>query len=68
MKHLRTMKFSPSVFCALALTFLSSPTLLEQGAESILSKLSSEAKAYGSIEATYVSHMVDKVSDFEAKQ
>ena len=68
MKHLRTMKFSPSVFCALALTFLSSPTLLAQGAESILSKLSSEAKAYGSIEATYVSHMVDKVSDFEAKQ
>jgi len=53
---------------ALALVSLSSSSLRAQGAESILSQLSKDAKAYGSIEATYVSHMVDKVSDFEAKQ
>lgn len=68
MKHLRTMKFLPSLLSALALIMLNSSSLLAQGAESILSQLSNEAKAYGSIEATYTSHMVDKVSDFEALQ
>ncbi|MFZ9054923.1 MAG: LolA family protein [Flavobacteriales bacterium] len=39
-----------------------------QDAASLLNKLSQEAKAYGSIEATYTSTMVDRVSDFEATQ
>lgn len=68
MKHLRTMKFLPCLLSALALVALSSSSLRAQGAESILSQLSKDAQAYGSIEASYVSHMVDKVSDFEAKQ
>ena len=47
MKHLRTMKFLPSLLSALALIMLNSSSVLAQGAESILSQLSNEAKAYG---------------------
>lgn len=68
MKHLRSMKSLSSTLSAFALIFLSCSALFAQGAESLLSRLSEDAKAYGSIAATYTSHMVDKVSDFEAKQ
>jgi outer membrane lipoprotein-sorting protein len=39
-----------------------------QDANALLGKLSEQAKSYGSIEATYTSIMVDKMSDFEATQ
>ena len=39
-----------------------------QDANALLDKLSTEAKAYGSIEATYISKMEDRVSDFQAEQ
>jgi outer membrane lipoprotein-sorting protein len=39
-----------------------------QDANALLGKLSEQAKSYGSIEATYTSTMVDRVSDFEAIQ
>ncbi len=68
MKHLRIMKSLLFLLSAVALVVLSSSALIAQDAESILSRLSEEAKEYGSIEATYTSYMVDKVSDFEAKQ
>jgi outer membrane lipoprotein carrier protein len=64
MKHLRSMKSILSF--ALVLGF--SAMVSAQDAASLLNKLSQEAKAYGSIEATYTSTMVDRVSDFEATQ
>ena len=64
MKHLRSMKSILSF--ALVLGF--SAMVSAQDAASLLNKLSQEAKAYGYIEATYTSTMVDRVSDFEATQ
>jgi len=64
MKHLRTMK----VIVAAALTLGFATWGWAQDANALLSKLSEQAKSYGSIEATYTSTMVDKVSDFEATQ
>lgn len=64
MKHLRTMK----VIVAATLTLGFATWGWAQDANALLSKLSEQAKSYGSIEATYTSTMVDKVSDFEATQ
>ena len=64
MKHLRTMKF----IVAATLTLGFATWGWAQDANALLSKLSEQAKSYGSIEATYTSTMVDKVSDFEATQ
>lgn len=64
MKHLRTMKF----IVAASLTLGFATWGWAQDANALLSKLSEQAKSYGSIEATYTSTMVDKVSDFEATQ
>ena len=64
MKHLRTMK----VIVAATLTLGFATWGWAQDANALLSKLSGQAKSYGSIEATYTSTMVDKVSDFEATQ
>lgn len=64
MKHLRRMKFS----VALTLTACCATWGWAQDANALLGKLSEQAKSYGSIEATYTSIMVDKMSDFEATQ
>ena len=64
MKHLRTMKIL-TVFGLLLCLFTPASA---QDANALLDKLSTEAKAYGSIEATYISKMEDRVSDFQAEQ
>jgi len=64
MKHLRTIKF----IVAASLTLGCATWGWTQDANALLSKLSEQAKSYGSIEATYTSTMVDKVSNFEATQ
>lgn len=64
MKHLRRMKFIATV----TLTACCATWGWAQDANELLGKLSEQAKSYGSIEATYTSTMVDKVSDFEATQ
>lgn len=64
MKHLRSMKSILSFAFVLGFGAMA----LAQDAATLLNKLSEEAKAYGSIEATYTSTMVDRVSDFEATQ
>ncbi len=47
----------------LSLSFIISGTA--QDADALLSKLSENAKTFGSIDATYTSQMVDVKSDFE---
>lgn len=64
MKHLRSMK----IIVALALSAGCAFSAFAQDANALLNKLSQKAKGYGSIEATYTSTMVDRVSDFEARQ
>ena len=64
MKHLRRMKF----IVAVTLTACCATCGWAQDANALLGKLSEQAKSYGSIEATYTSIMVDKMSDFEATQ
>lgn len=64
MKHLRIMKLP--LFFALGLFYVSN--VWGQDADALLNKLSNQAKSYGSIEATYTSKMVDRVSDFESTQ
>ena len=64
MKHLRRMK----TIVAVTLTVCCATWGWAQDANALLGKLSEQAKSYGSIEATYTSTMVDKVSDFKATQ
>ncbi len=64
MKHLRIMKS----FVTVILTACCSVWGWAQDANALLEKLSEQARSYGSIEATYTSTMVDKVSNFEATQ
>ena len=64
MKHLRRMKF----IIAVTWTACCATWGWAQDANALLGKLSEQAKSYGSIEATYTSIMVDKMSDFEATQ
>lgn len=64
MKHLRRMKS----IVAVTLTACCATWGWAQDANALLGKLSEQAKSYGSIEATYTSTMVDRVSDFEAIQ
>lgn len=68
MKHLRTMKFFTSRLIVVGLLSGMASAALAQNADELLNRLSQEAKSYGSIEATYVSTMEDKVSDFDATQ
>jgi outer membrane lipoprotein-sorting protein len=70
MKHLRIMNFRlffrSGLLASLLLITLGTPWAQDAGA--LLSRLSEEAKGYGSIEATYTSTLVDRSSDFKAEQ
>tara|TARA_B110000285_G_scaffold234317_1_gene310823 strand:- start:1615 stop:2292 length:678 start_codon:yes stop_codon:yes gene_type:complete len=70
MKHLRTMKWTAILKCTLLAAFAWTSTGLTwaQDADALLSRLSDEAKGYGSIQATYSSKLIDRASDFESVQ
>lgn len=70
MKHLRIMKLTSFIQASMAATFLWVSTCFSyaQDSEGLLSRLSDEAKGYGSIQATYTSKLIDRASDFESVQ
>jgi outer membrane lipoprotein-sorting protein len=70
MKHLRIMKWTAFFkgFTLAALLVTTAHVSLAQDADALLSRLSEEAKGYGSIEATYTSKLIDRASDFESVQ
>jgi len=70
MKHLRIMKLTSFFQASMVATFIWAFTCLSyaQNADDLLSRLSAEAKGYGSIQATYTSKLIDRASDFESVQ
>lgn len=70
MTHLRIMIQASCSRLMLAVfgTLILSTPILGQDANELLGKLSEKAQGYGSIEASYVSKLLDQTNDFEAIQ